>query len=82
MELRDVLFELKSIEQRSDATIEQAFEQIGGASTNDGYRYDIPTLFNYNAFLVISDGANSKIGTLTSDITRYSEWKSVNGENT
>ncbi len=75
-----ILFELKSIEQRKDATIEQAFEQIGGASTNDGYRYDIPTIFNYNAFCVISDGANNRIGTITSTFERYSEWKSVNGE--
>ena len=75
-----ILFELKSIEKRKDATIEQAFEQIGGASTNDGYRYDIPTIFNYNAFCVISDGANNRIGTITSTFERYSEWKSVNGE--
>lgn len=75
-----ILFELKSIEQRKDATIEQAFEQIGGSSTNDGYRYDIPTIFNYNAFCVISDGANNRIGTITSTFERYSEWKSVNGE--
>lgn len=75
-----ILFELKSIEQRKDATIEQAFEQIGGASTNDGYRYDIPTIFNYNAFCIISDGANNRIGTITSTFERYSEWKSVNGE--
>ena len=75
-----ILFELKSIEQRKDATIEQAFEQIGGASTNDGYRYVIPTIFNYNAFCVISDGANNRIGTITSTFERYSEWKSVNGE--
>lgn len=75
-----ILFELKSIEQRKDATIEQAFEQIGGASMNDGYRYDIPTIFNYNAFCVISDGANNRIGTITSTFERYSEWKSVNGE--
>lgn len=75
-----ILFELKSIEQRKDATIEQAFEQIGGSSTNDGYRYDIPTIFNYNAFCVISDGANNRIGTITSAFERYSEWKSVNGE--
>lgn len=75
-----ILFELKSIEQRKDATIEQAFEQIGGSSTNDGYRYDIPTIFNYNAFCIISDGANNRIGTITSTFERYSEWKSVNGE--
>ena len=75
-----VIFELKSIEYNEDTFIERAYEQLGGCGESDGYRFDIPTLFNYNAFLVISDGANNKVGTLSSDITRYNEWKSVNGE--
>ena len=75
-----VVFELKSIEYSEDTFIERAYEQLGRNGEADGYRYDIPTLFNYNAFLVISDGANNKVGTLTSDITRYNEWKSVDGE--
>lgn len=75
-----IIFELKSIENREDSTIENAYQQLGGSSTNNGYRYDIPTLFNYNAFCVISDGVNNRIGTITSDFERYSEWKSVNGE--
>jgi type I site-specific deoxyribonuclease, hsdR family len=75
-----VVFELKSIEYDEDTFIDRAYEQLGRNSEADGYRYDIPTLFNYNAFLVISDGANNKVGTLTSDLTRYNEWKSVDGE--
>ena len=75
-----VVFELKSIEYSEDTFIERAYEQLGRNGEADGYRYDIPTLFNYNAFLVISDGANNKVGTLTSDLTRYNEWKSVDGE--
>lgn len=75
-----VVFELKSIEYNEDTFLERAYEQLGGNSEADGYRYDIPTLFNYNAFLIISDGANNKVGTLTSDITRFNEWKSVDGE--
>lgn len=75
-----IVFELKSIEDREDATIENAYNQLGGNTVNSGYRYDIPTLFNYNAFCVISDGANNRLGTITSDFERYSEWKSVNGE--
>ena len=75
-----IVFELKSIEYGEDTFIERAYEQLGRNGESDGYRYDIPTLFNYNAFLVISDGANNKVGTLTSDITRYNEWKSVDGE--
>lgn len=75
-----VTFELKSIEYNEDTFIERAYEQLGRNGEADGYRFDIPTLFNYNAFLVISDGANNKVGTLTSDITRYNEWKSIDGE--
>ena len=47
-----IIFELKSIENREDSTIENAYEQLGGNSENSGYRYDIPTIFNYNAFCV------------------------------
>lgn len=75
-----VIFELKSIEYNEDTFIERAYEQLGRNGEADGYRFDIPTLFNYNAFLVISDGANNKVGTLTSDITRFNEWKSIDGE--
>lgn len=75
-----IIFELKSIENREDATIENAYEQLGGNSDNSGYRYDIPTLFNYNAFCVISDGANNRLGTITSNFERYSEWKSIDGK--
>ena len=41
---------------------------------------DIPKLFWYNAFNVISDGLSTKVGTITSDFTRYMAWKSENGE--
>lgn len=76
-----VVMELKSFdEDATEATLEKAYEQLGGNSKSSGYRYDIPTLFNYNVFLVISDGVTTKVGTLTSKLDRFSEWKSVNGE--
>ena len=76
-----IVMELKSFDENAtDATLEHAYTQLGSNSEHNGYRYDIPTLFNYNAFLVISDGVTSKIGTLTSKIDRFNEWKSVNGE--
>lgn len=76
-----VVMELKSFdEDGTKATLHDAYTQLGGGGEKNGYRYDIPTLFNYNAFLVISDGANTKVGTLTADEDRFSEWKSVNGE--
>lgn len=76
-----IVMELKSFdEDATNATLEHAYSQLGSNSEHDGYRYDIPTLFNYNAFLVISDGVYTKVGTLTSKIDRYNEWKSVEGE--
>lgn len=76
-----IVMELKSFdEDATNATLEHAYAQLGYNSEHDGYRYDIPTLFNYNSFLVISDGVCTKVGTLTSKIDRYNEWKSVDGE--
>ncbi len=76
-----IVMELKSFdESATNATLEHAYEQLGANSEHDGYRFDIPSLFNYNAFLVISDGVSTKVGTLTAKIDRYNEWKSVCGE--
>lgn len=68
-----VVFELKSA-MNKDATIEKAYNQI------KNYQEDIRTLFYYNAFNVISDGINARIGTITADFSRYMIWKSKNGE--
>ncbi|GHU95256.1 hypothetical protein AGMMS49974_06320 [Deltaproteobacteria bacterium] len=45
---------------------------------------EIPSLFTYNAFCVMSDLAVSKAGTITADEDRFMEWKTVDGsyENT
>ncbi len=68
-----VLFELKNM--ANDATtVEQAYQQV------KNYQLDIPSLFVYNAFSVISDGLDTKVGTITSDYTRFMSWKSENGE--
>ena len=76
-----VVMELKSFcENATKAMLEDAYDQLGGCSEHNGYRYDIPTLFNYNSFLVISDGVTTKVGTITSKIDRFNEWKSVSGE--
>ena len=68
-----ILFELKNA-ANEDTTITNAYNQI------QNYMLDIPKLFWYNAFNVISDGLNTKVGTITSDFTRYMAWKSENGE--
>jgi len=51
-----VVFEFKSA-IREEATIFDAFKQL-----TVRYRRDIPELFKYNAFCVISDGVNNKSG--------------------
>ena len=68
-----VLFELKNM-ANTDTTEEEAYKQV------KNYQLDIPSLFQYNAFNVISDGINTKVGTITADYTRYMSWKSENGE--
>lgn len=68
-----VLFELKNM-ANDNTTVEQAYTQI------KNYQLDIPTLFHYNAFNVICDGIDTRVGTITSDFTRYMAWKSENGE--
>ena len=66
-----VLMELKST-SREDATIEHAYNQLMNYKN-----VHIPTLFYYNAFLVISDGVNTKAGTLTAPFDRFMAWKKV-----
>lgn len=68
-----VLFELKSA-VKEDATMEYAYNQV------KNYQLDIPSLFHYNAFNIISDGVNASMGTITADYTRYMVWKSKDGE--
>lgn len=68
-----ILFELKNM-TNDNTTVEQAYMQV------KNYQLDIPTLFNYNAFNVICDGIDTRVGTITSDYTRYMSWKSENGE--
>lgn len=67
-----VVFEFKSI-VREEVTIEDACVQIGTR-----YVRDVPDLFIYNAFTVISDGVNNRIGTVFTDYTNYYSWNKAN----
>lgn len=67
-----VVWEFKST-TREDATIYDAFTQI-----TTRYTRDIPELFKYNAFVVISDGINSKMGSVFSDYEHFYAWRKVN----
>jgi type I restriction enzyme R subunit len=72
-----VVFELKS-PSREETDASEAYRQLRN------YMIEIPSLFTYNAFCVMSDLAISKAGTITSDEDRYMEWKTKDGsyENT
>jgi type I site-specific deoxyribonuclease, HsdR family len=72
-----VVFELKS-PSRKETDASEAFLQLRN------YMHEIPSLFIYNAFLVMSDLSTSKAGTITADENRFMEWKTKDGsyENT
>ena len=72
-----VLVELKS-PSREETDASEAYLQLRN------YMYEIPSMFVYNAILVMSDQLTSKAGTITSGEDRFMEWKTTDGsyENT
>jgi HsdR family type I site-specific deoxyribonuclease len=66
-----VVFEFKSA-IREEATIHDAFKQL-----TIRYRRDIPELFKYNAFCVISDGVNNKAGSFFAPYEFFYAWRRV-----
>ena len=68
-----VVFEFKSA-IREEATIYDAFKQL-----TVRYRRDIPELFKYNAFCVISDGVNNKSGSFFASYEFFYGWRRVAG---
>lgn len=68
-----VVFEFKSA-IREEATVYDAWRQL-----TVRYQRDIPELFKYNVFCVISDGVNSKAGSLFAAYDFYYAWRKVDG---
>ncbi len=68
-----VVIELKNPADEN-ATLKSAFDQI------QTYKNKIPSLFIYNAFIVISDGLEAKGGTISSDFSHFMAWKSIDGK--
>ncbi|MCL4276827.1 MAG: HsdR family type I site-specific deoxyribonuclease [Ignavibacteria bacterium] len=66
-----VVFEFKSAIR---ATIYDAYKQL-----TVRYRRDIPELFKYNAFCVISDGVNNKAGSFFAPYEFFYAWRRVAG---
>ena len=66
-----VVLEFKSA-VKEDTTIMNAYTQL-----TVRYRRDVPNLFRYNAFIVISDGVNNKYGSLFADYDFFYTWRKV-----
>ena len=56
------------------ATIWTAYQQL------QTYKLQTPSLFTYNEVLVISDGLEARIGTLTADRDRFMPWRTIEGD--
>ena len=57
-----------------NASIRSAFQQL------QTYKSEIPTLFRYNEFLVISDGLQARTGSLTANWEWFKVWRTIGGD--
>lgn len=71
-----VVLEFKSA-IKENTTIYNAYQQV-----TVRYTRDIPDLFKYNAFVVISDGVNNKYGSLFADYDYFYSWNKIGDEET
>lgn len=67
------VLELKSA-SNEEVGISDAYNQV------QTYKKAISSLFTYNSFMVISDGVNARVGTLTADEERFMMWRTIDGE--
>ena len=67
-----VLLELKNPADEN-ADIWKAFGQI------ETYKEQIPDVFQYNEVLVIADGTEARMGSLSSNAERYMAWRTIDG---
>lgn len=68
-----VVMELKNAADEN-ATIKSAYQQL------QTYKEVIPGLFTYNGMLVISDGLEAKVGSLSAGLSRFMAWKTADGK--
>lgn len=68
-----VVFEFKTA-IKEDVTIHDAYKQL-----TVRYKKDIPELFKYNAFCVISDGVNTKAGSFFASYEFFYAWRKIEG---
>lgn len=67
------IFEIKDPSD-TKATIKKAYKQL------QTYKSEITNLFRFNELLVITDGIEAEMGTLSSDFERFSSWKTITGD--
>jgi type I restriction enzyme R subunit len=67
------LIELKNAADQ-EATIWSAYAQL------QTYKAEIPSLLAYNAALVVSDGLQARIGSLTANQEWFKVWRTIDGE--
>ncbi len=68
-----VLLELKNPAD-PNADLWKAFEQV------QTYKEQIPDVFHYNEILVISDGSDARMGSLSASAERFMSWRTIDGE--
>ena len=59
----------------NNADIWSAYQQL------QTYKEEIPDLFMFNEALVVSDGLNARVGSLTANKERFMAWRTVSNEN-
>ena len=57
-----------------DATIWTAFNQL------QTYKSELPSLFSFNELLIVSDGLQARMGTLTAGREWFKPWRTITGE--
>ena len=68
-----VVIELKNPADE-DATVWTAWQQL------QTYKAELPTLFSFNVALIVSDGVNTRIGTLTAGREWFKPWRTIGGQ--
>ena len=67
------LIELKNPADE-EATVWSAWQQL------QTYKNELPTLFAFNAALIVSDGVNARIGSLTAGREWFKPWRTIGGQ--
>jgi len=67
-----VLLELKNPADEN-ADIWKAYDQV------QTYKSQIPDVFQFNGFLVISDGSEARFGSLSASAERFMQWRTIDG---